>query len=440
MKSIKIGLLGCGTVGTGVLRVIHDNATDIEARLGVPLEVVCIAVHDKDKKRDPSVPTRLLTDRAGDVLDDPNVQIIVEVMGGLEPARSHLLEAIAKGKHVVTANKALLATHGAEIFRNAVDHRRDVIFEASVGGGIPVIRMLREGLAAERVQSIHAIINGTSNYILTAMSQKGLSYADALAQAQELGYAEADPTMDVGGHDAAQKLSILVALSFGTQLSHETFLVEGVASLTSRDIHYAHQFGYVIKPLAIAKIHGDGIEARVHPALLPRKGMLGSVDGVFNTVMVESSTLGPVLMYGQGAGMLPTASAVVADVIELGRNVLHGVSCRLPHLAFHPNLLPKRSLKDAANIRTTYYLRFPVRDEPVVLASLNGILGKHGISISRMVQELDTNEGAAAEDPQVVQVVMLTHQASEGDVQNALIAIRALPCMLGQPQMLRVEG
>ena len=429
---VRIGLLGCGTVGTGVLKILRDNRRDIEARLGARIEVVGIAVSDVDKARDPIVDRELLTEDANAVVTHPDVQVVVEVMGGYEPARTLLLSALESGKHVVTANKALLAKHGTELFRTADTHRRDVIFEASVGGGIPIIRTLREGLASDRIATLHAIINGTSNFILTEMTQHGRDYADVLAQAQELGYAEADPTMDVAGIDAAQKLSILIAIAYGADVDFEDILAEGIDTLDARDAAFAKQFGYTIKPMAIAKARDAGIEARVHPTLVPEGSMLGSVNGVFNTVRVDSHALGPVLFYGQGAGMMPTAASVVSDVIELGRNLRRGTSGRLPHLAFHRDLVSKRGACDHADIQSAYYLRFSVRDEPGVLAALAGILGHHSISISRMIQEDDATTATA-------QVVMVTHEASEGAVRAALASIHPLPFIVGPTHLLRVE-
>ncbi len=433
-QRIRAGLLGCGTVGTGVLRILEDNAADIEARLGVPLQVVKIAVSNLDKQRDPVVDPALLTVDPHDVIADPDVDVVIEVIGGYEPARELLLGALAAGKHVVTANKALLARHGAELFRAADEARRDVIFEASVGGGIPIIRMLREGLASDTVDTIHAIINGTSNFILTAMTAEGRSYEDALADAQARGYAEADPTMDVGGVDAAQKLSILTSLSYGAEIPFDSILTEGIDRVAREDIAYAAQLGYAIKPLAIARAHADGIEARVHPALIPADSMLGSVQGVFNAVRVNSRALGPVLFYGQGAGMLPTAASVVSDAIELGRNILRGTSGRLPHLAFHEGLVTRPDLRDAAETRCPFYMRFQVGDRPGVLAAVAGALGSRGISISRMVQD-----DAADRSDEPVDVVIITHEAREGDVMSALAELDAMDFVAAPTRYLRIE-
>ncbi|MDP6944578.1 MAG: homoserine dehydrogenase [Myxococcota bacterium] len=430
-KSIRVGLLGCGTVGTGVLRILRDNAADIEARLGVPVEVVRIAVADRTKQRDEVVPAPLLTEAASQVIGDPTIDVIAEVIGGYEPARTHLLSALAEGKHVVTANKALLARHGAELFRAGDAAGRDLIFEASVGGGIPVIRTLREGLASEHIDAIRAIINGTSNYILTEMAD-GAAYRDALESAQELGYAEADPTMDVGGVDAAQKLSILISLCWGAQISFEDIPTQGLDTASQIDMAYAEAFGYTIKPLAVARAHADGIEARVAPALVDARAMLGSVQGAFNAVHIESDALGPVLLYGQGAGMLPTAAAVVSDIIELGRSILGGASGRLPHMAFHEALVRPLALRPAGDSECPFYLRFGVADEPGVLASLSGALGARGVSISRMVQE-------TAEGTDHVDVVMLSHVAREGDVVAALEAIDTMDCVRHPSRFLRIE-
>ncbi len=431
-ETIRVGLLGCGTVGTGVLRILEEHGDDIRARLGRDIEVVKILVRDVARERDSVIDPALLTTDPEQVLG-ADVHIVAEVMGGYEPARALILDALARGRHVVTANKALLARHGAELFRAADDAQRDVIFEASVGGGIPIIRTLREGLASDRIRQIHGIINGTSNYVLTAMSDSGKAYADAVADAQLKGYAEADPHMDVAGLDAAQKLSILVAISFGLEIPFESIRTEGIDRVTPADLHFARQFGYAIKPLAVAKAHDDGIEARVHPALIPRDSMLGSVHGVFNAVMVRSRALGPVLLYGKGAGMMPTAASVVSDIIELGRNIHRGTSGRLPHLAFHMELVAGRAQRDPARTECPFYLRFTVADEPGVLSRLAGVLGARGISIRRMIQDTTSELG------QPVPVVVLTHTAREGEVLEALAEIDASGFVAGPTCYLRVE-
>ncbi len=438
---IKVGLLGCGTVGTGILRILTENRSDIVARLGSDIEVTAILVRDPDRERDPIIPRALLTTDPQKVIES-GAKIIVEVLGGYEPARTYMLAALAAGCHVVTANKALLAKHGAEIFRAADEVEKDVIFEASVGGGIPIIRTLREGLAADRIDSIHAIINGTSNYMLTGMSSRGAAYSDVLAEAQAKGYAEADPTMDVGGFDAAQKLSILISVSFGADIPFDQITTEGIEGLTPADFAFARQFGYAVKPLAVAKAHlpedGDDpaavtlIEARVAPHLIPSDSMLAHTNGVFNAVRVTSHALGPVLFYGKGAGMMPTAAAVVSDIIEAARNIMGDTYGRLPHLAFHKELVRPTRLQPADDAFCPFYLRFTVRDEPGVLAQLTTALGAERISIRKMVQD-------QYEPGLPVPVVLLTHQAREGSVKRALAVIDSLPFVTEPTCYLRVE-
>ncbi len=443
-ETIKVGLLGCGTVGTGILRILTENRDDIVARLGGDIEITGILVRDTARPRDPAVPNHLVTTDPEVVLSADN-HIIVEVLGGYEPARTLILEALARGRHVVTANKALLARHGAEIFLAADAAKKDVIFEGSVGGGMPIIRMLREGLAADRIGSLHAIINGTSNYMLTGMAQRGVSYPAVLAEAQAKGYAEADPTMDVGGYDAAQKLAILIAVSFGFDIPFEAIKTEGIGNIAPHDFVFARQFGYAVKPLAVARAHAAPtltptsdedvetlIEARVAPHLIPLNSMLAHVNGVFNAVRVHSHALGPVLLYGQGAGMMPTAAAVVSDIIELARNIRRGTSGRIPHLAFHRDLVRVHALRPADHTECPFYLRFTVRDEPGVIAQISTLLGAHHISIRKMVQE-------EVEPQHPVPVVILTHQAREGAIRKALAAIDALPFVAEPTLALRVE-
>ena len=429
-KAIRVGLLGCGTVGTGVLQIVHDNAADIEARLGVPVEVSAIAVSDRAKTRAPIVPQGLLSEDASQVVRDPRVDIVVEVMGGQEPARSLILEAFEAGKHVVTANKALLAQHGHDIFRAADDATRDLSFEASVGGGIPIIRTLREGLASEHIALIRCIINGTSNYILSEMAE-GAAYDEALASAQQLGFAEADPTMDVAGFDAAQKLSILIALGWGAEVPFTEIATEGINHISRVDMAYVEALGYTIKPLASARLHPEGIEAYVAPALVTSGDMLSSVQGAYNAVNITSKALGPVLLYGQGAGSLPTAAAVVSDIVELGRNILRGTSGRLPHLAFHQGMAAKAKLRHSDEIHCPFYLRVTAHDEPGVLSTLTGALGRQGVSVSRMLQE-------ETEVPGEADIVMLTHEAREGSVRSALSEVAKAPFITCPPRLIRV--
>ena len=332
-NTIKIGLIGVGTVGTGVVRILQDNADDIERRLGTRVQLKRAVVMDLDRQRDAAVAPGLLTLDPTVVLDDPEIAIVIELIGGIEPARSFILRAIENGKHVVTANKALLAAHGDEIFAAAARRGVDIHFEGAVAGGIPIIRSLREALASDRVEAVYGIINGTCNFILSAMAGEGAAYGDVLARAQALGYAEADPTLDVGGHDAAHKLALLAALSFGTRIHLEDIHTEGITRIEPVDLAFAKEFGYRVKHLAIAKSDGASIEARVHPTMVPTSWLLAGVDGVFNAVYVKSHALGPLLFYGKGAGMMPTGSAVVADVIDLCRNLRLGSAGRVQGLA-----------------------------------------------------------------------------------------------------------
>ena len=410
-----MGLLGLGNVGSGVVKVIEDNAKAIEARLGAGVRVRRIAVREADKPRLVSVPSGLVTTDVHEVIDDPDVDIVVELIGGDGPARDYVLRALASKKHVVTANKHLLAVHGEELFHAAEEAGVDVYYEASVCAGVPVIRTLREGLSSDRIQSIYGIVNGTSNFILTTMRDEGLPFDEVLAQAQSAGYAEADPTLDVGGGDAAHKLAILVMLAFGTPVDLADIHVEGIGELAPMDFDYAERFGYLIKPLVIAREHDEGLEARVHPAMIPRRWLLSSVAGVNNAIYVTSYALGQSMYYGQGAGMMPTAMAVVSDVIEVARNVLADSAGAVPMRSYRRT--EKRPVLDIGRLVSRYYLRFLVLDQPGVLAHIARILGEHRISIAEVVQESPREPGKP------VSVVVLTHQALESDLRQALADI-----------------
>ncbi len=430
MRRISIGLLGLGNVGAGVVRLLRDNAASTTERLGgAELTIRRIAVRDADRTRLVDVdPTQLTLDAHG-VATDPEVDIVVEVMGGLEPARTLVLAAIAAKKHVVTANKALLSEHGEELFAAAAAAGVDIYYEASVAGGVPVVRALREGLASDRVDQIVAIVNGTSNFLLTAMADEGRAFADVLADAQRLGYAEADPSLDVDGWDAAHKLSVLLPLCFGTRVPVTQMLVQGLRALDPIDFRYAARFGYVITPLAIARDPGDSIAARVHPALIPRRFLLASVHGVFNAVYVSSQALGPSLYYGRGAGMMPTAVAVVSDLYEVSRNLLgQAVSPGRARGA------PPRRIRAPGEVQTRYYLRFSVRDQPGVLGRLCGLLGEHEISIREVVQEGPGKDQEAA----VVPVVRTTHQSTEANMQAALARIDQLAEVVAPTRLVRI--
>src|SRR5262245_45794105 len=409
-RTIGVALLGLGNVGGGVVKLLADNAAAIEARLGARLDVRAIAVRDKDAKRVVDVDRALLTTDVEGTIRRDDVAIVCELIGGTTQARDAVLAAFAAGKSVVTANKALLAEHGAEVFAAAERAGVDLYYEAAVCGGVPIIRVLREGLASDRVEALWGIVNGTSNYILSTMTETRRAFADILADAQRLGYAEADPTLDIGGGDAAHKLAILVGLCFGTPVDVHAIPKDGIAVVEPIDLAYAEKFGYVVKPLVIARDHGDAIEARVHPALVPHNWLLADVAGAKNAVYVQSYALGPSMYYGAGAGMLPTAMSVVSDIIEIGRNIFAraagGARPQRPHPVRARPLLP------ISEIRSKYYLRFGVADQPGVLGQLMTILGAHDVSIAQVVQD------ASGETP--VQVVVLTHEAREGNVRDAL--------------------
>jgi homoserine dehydrogenase len=430
MREIGVGLLGLGNVGSGVVKLIQDNAAAIEARLGARVVVRKIAVQKAEKRRLVEVDKKLLTTDVRGVIDDPGVEVIVELIGGEDPARGYLLQAIASRRHVVTANKLLLATHGDELFSAAERRGVDIYYEAAVCGGIPIIRALREGLASDRIEELYGIVNGTSNFILTEMAEKGTAFADVLRAAQDAGYAEADPALDVDGGDAQQKLAILMMLAFGSRIHLGDIYVEGIRALEPVDFAYADKFGFVIKPLVIAKRHEDGLEAHVHPTMIPRRWLLASVMGVNNAVYVSSYALGHSMYYGRGAGMMPTAMAVVSDVIELSRNILGGVTGRLPLRSFRS--MTDLPMRDHGALRCRYYLRFTVIDRPGVLAQLAGILGDHQISLRQVVQE-------GGEDPEkAVTVVMLTHIAAEAQVRAALAIIDELPTVARKTCLIRL--
>ena len=434
MKSrIGVGIIGFGTVGTGVAKVLLDNAALIRRRVGVPVELVRIADLDITRDRGIALPPGLLTTDAKQVLNDPAIDIVIELIGGYDTAKRVILEAIAAGKHVVTANKALLALHGEEIFDAAARKGVDLGFEASVGGGIPVIRALTEGLAGNTIQSIYGIINGTSNYILSRMTHEGHSFESVLKDAQQAGYAEADPTFDVAGVDSAHKLAILVSLAYGTPVNFKDIYTEGITHITPTDIAYAKEFGFTIKLLAIAKLVDGEVEARVHPTMLPSVSPIAQVEGVYNAIQLVGDAVGDVVLYGRGAGSMPTGSAVVSDVIAIGRNLLKGAVGRVPAASFQQDQRRPLRMKPMDEISSLYYLRFTVVDRPGVLAQIAGELGRCGISISSMLQQ-GRREG------QTVPVVIKTHMAKERDVQAALREINRKAFVSEPAMLIRVEG
>ena len=432
-KKIGVGLIGFGTVGAGVVRILSDRAEELSRRLGARLELVKIADTDLKRDRGLAVPKGLLTTDAGSLIDHPDVDIVVELIGGYEPARAFILKAFQKGKSVVTANKALLAVHGEEIYAAAQKAGLDLGFEASVGGGIPVIRSIKEGLAANRILSIYGIINGTANYILSKMTEEGRAFSEVLAEAQARGYAEADPRFDVDGIDSSHKLAILVTLAFGTPVDFKRIYTEGIAEITPTDIEYAREFGYRIKLLAIAKAGEHEIEARVHPTMVPEDYLIAKIHGIYNAVYIEGDAVGNILLYGQGAGAMPTSSAVVGDIMEAGRNLLHGSVGRLPSTGFDPDHRTYLKMRPMEEIRSRYYLRFMALDKTGVLSRISGILGKYNISISSMIQK-------GRKVGEAVPVVMMTHEAVERDVQQALIEIGHVADVCEKTVLIRVEG
>ncbi|MFO0775470.1 MAG: homoserine dehydrogenase [Nitrospiraceae bacterium] len=432
-ERIGVGIIGFGTVGTGVAKVLIDNAAVIRRRVGVPVDVVRIADLDVTRDRGVTLAPGVLVADSRAVLDDPAVDIVVELIGGYDAAKRVMLEAIAKGKQVVTANKALLAVHGEEIFEAATRRGVDLGYEASVGGGIPIIRALTEGLAANRVLSIYGIINGTSNYILTQMTQENRTFADVLQDATRKGYAEADPTFDVEGIDSAHKLAIMVNLAYGTPVNVKDISTEGITKLTPVDFAYAKEFGYAIKLLGIAKMSDGEVEARVHPTMIPVNSPMAQVNGVYNAIQVVGDAVGDVMLYGRGAGSMPTGSAVASDVLAIARNLITGGTGRVPLASFQQGERRPMRVRPMADIQSLYYLRFMVVDQPGVLAQIAGVLGTQGISISTMLQQ-------GRKDGQTVPVVIRTHQATERAVQDALREINRMPFVSEPTTLIRVEG
>lgn len=434
MEPVKVGLLGLGTVGGGTVTVLTRNAAEIARRAGRAIEISHAAARDYDPARIQGLETiARIGDDAFAVVDDPEVQIVVELIGGYSPARELVLQAIANGKHVVTANKALIARHGNEIFAAARARGVTVGFEAAVAGGIPIIKALREGLAANHIEWIAGIINGTGNFILTEMRDKGRDFADVLAEAQALGYAEADPTFDVEGIDAAHKLTILCSLAFGVPLQFERCFTEGISKVGALDVAYAAELGYRIKHLGITRRTPAGIELRVHPTLIPARRLIANVDGVMNAVLVKGDAVGPTLYYGAGAGALPTASAVVADLVDLVRALTTDPNNRVPHLAFQPDELADTPIIPMDEVETAYYLRLSALDQPGVMARIASILGEQGISIEAIKQK-EPEEGQTH-----VPLVMLTHRVIEGQMNAAIARIESLEAVQGPVTRIRME-
>ncbi|MGH7168217.1 MAG: homoserine dehydrogenase [Nitrospiraceae bacterium] len=432
-RRVCVGLVGFGTVGTGVAKILLGNAALIQRRVGVPVELVRVADLDLTTDRGIRLPPGVLTSDVRAVLDDPEIDIVLELIGGHDAAKRVILDAMAKGKHIVTANKALLAVHGEELFEAAARHRVDLAFEASVGGGIPVIRALTEGLAANTILSIYGIINGTSNYILSRMTREGHGFQEVLAEAQRAGYAEADPTFDVAGIDSAHKLAIMVNLAYGTPVNFKEIYTEGITRVTPLDIAYAKEFGYTVKLLGIAKFLDGEIEARVHPTMIPTMSPVAQVEGVYNAIQLVGDAVQDIVLYGQGAGSMPTGSAVVSDVIALARNLLLGASGRVPCASFQREQRRPLRIRPMEDIDSLYYLRFMVLDRPGVLSQISGVLGRQGISISSVLQK-------GRQEGQTVPVVIMTHAAKERQVQAALREIDRMAFISEPTTLIRVEG
>ena len=433
MDSIKVGLLGLGVVGGGTWKVLRRNAQEIARRAGQTIEVTRIAVRDIEKARALVGATILVDADPFGLVRDPSIDIVVELMGGDTLARELVLEAIAQGKHVVTANKALLAKHGTEIFAAASAKGVVVAFEAAVAGGIPIIKAIREGLTANRIEWVAGIINGTTNFILSEMRSRGLPFATVLAEAQKLGYAEADPTFDIEGVDAAHKLTLLASLAFGIPVQFDRAYVEGISKLSADDIKLAERLGYRIKLLGITKRRREGIELRVHPALVPAKSMLANVEGAMNAVLVRGDAVGQTLYYGKGAGEEPTASAVVADLVDVTRLLNADPEHRVPHLAFQPDAMSDTPILSIDDVITSYYLRLTVADQPGVLADIARVFSDRGISIGSMIQQPSDLDASA-------DLVFLTHEALERDVNAAIAQIEGLPFVRSNVTRLRMES
>jgi homoserine dehydrogenase len=430
VNPVKVGIAGLGTVGSGTVNILRRNADEIARRVGRPIEIAHIGAR-RDNPACDIAGIRVSRD-VMEVARDPQIDIVVELIGGTSTARELVLTAIANGKHVVTANKALIAEHGNEIFSAAHAKGVDVAFEAAVAGGVPILKALGEGLAANRIKWVAGIINGTGNFILTEMRDKGRDFADVLQEAQALGYAEADPTFDVEGIDAAHKLTILASIAFGIPLQFSRVYTEGISRLTREDISAAEQFGYRIKHLGIAKDTGNGIELRVHPTLIPQSVLLASVNGVMNAVMVDGDAVGPTLFYGAGAGAGPTGSAVVADIIEMGRSLTIDHDLRVPYLGFHTDVLSDHPVLPIDDVVCPFYIRLHVQDRTGVLADITRILSQHNISIEAMFQK-------DVDDDQPVPIMLMTHSVLERDMNAALAEIAGLDAVLDDIVRIRVE-
>jgi len=439
LKPINIGLLGLGTVGQGVARILNDNAGEIERRTGRTIRVTRASVRNLAKAEALGLGIDVTTD-SDSIVSDPDINIVCEVMGGEDPALGLLNTAIKQGKHVITANKALIAVHGNDLLANAEKNQVIVAFESAVAGGVPIIKALREGLAANRIDWLAGIINGTGNFILSEMAEKGRDFGDVLAEAQALGYAEADPTFDVEGIDAAHKLTIMASIAFGIPLSFDAVFTEGISKITREDVGFADELGYRIKHLGVARRREDGIELRVHPTLIPEKRLLANVNGVMNAVMVHGNAVGPTMYYGAGAGSLPTGSSMVADVLEVVRTIDSSPDYRVPPLSFQSASIKSETLLKPHDFEVAYYLRLTAVDVPGVLADVTSIFGDRGISIEAIIQkEPDEDEVRDQSAPSVVPIIILTGRVREGLVRDAVVQVENLASVTESVVTLRVE-
>jgi len=432
MKKVNVGLLGFGTVGSGVAKILIENKDILQSRTGVDLNLKYIADIDTKTDRGIQLVPGILINDAARVIDDPEIDIIVEMIGGQGVAKEFILKAINKGKHVVTANKALLANHGSEIVKAAEKKGVDLAYEASVGGCMPIIKSIRESLVGNRIKSMTGILNGTCNYILSKITDEGSSFEKALSEAQAKGFAEADPTLDVEGFDTAHKLAILNAIAYGMEINLNDIYIEGISRITPLDIAFAWEFGYKVKLLAIGKYNENSIEARIHPTMISLDNPLSSVNGSLNAVTISADAAGTMMLYGYGAGMMPTGSAVVGDIADIARNIATGARQRIPILSYQPDAIKKIPVRPVDEISTKYYFRFSAADQPGVLSKISGILGKFNISISSVHQKGREIEGS-------VPIVMLTHTAKEADVKKALEEITSLDVVAGKPVLIRIE-
>ena len=432
MREFNIGILGCGTVGTGVAKILIENRDLISARVGAILTVKRVADIDITRECEIRFADGVLIADAEAVVDDPEIDIIIEMIGGEGIARELILKAINNGKQVVTANKALIAKQGSAIFKAASEKGVDLAFEASVGGCIPIIKSLRESLVGNRIKAMIGILNGTCNYILSKCTDDGSTFETALAQARTNGYAEADPTLDVEGIDTAHKLAILVSLAYGIEVNINDIYIEGISKITPMDIEFAGQFGYRIKLLAISKNKKDAVEARVHPTMIPFDNLLSAVNGALNAITITGDAVGDIMLYGRGAGMMPTASAVVSDTVDLARNLLSGAKGRIPLLSYQMDSIRKIPILPVEEIFTNSYFRFSAADRPGVLSKIAGVLGNYGISIKSVHQKGRTSKGS-------VPIVMLTHLAKEADVKKAMAEITSLDVVSDSPVLIRIE-